>query len=302
MGGLLSLVSAQTYEDFDITFSGESKPARDEEKIYTRIQESLAKMAHNMKLIEDYTGCQELARKAMSTPSPENERAAFEGLLLSVESIAAFFNFSKSLDKIVQQLLLTLAQNANSLESQQALCTQLARLFDFVLRFDQTRMMRPNLSNDFSYYRRLLPKFYKHPDIKIKDDDASGMALFTAEHIPMNSCINKAAAAAIDQSAAVATVLSTMANSCCNMLRTKRFSNERTNVLCARAMTGAIVMFDNIDTMGAFSKRSPINIKMCVTILKREFAPKDFNPLLNAIHYSTKNFNDAPQGTQNLFD
>jgi len=67
-------------------------------------------------------------------------------------------------------------------------------------------------------------------------------------------------------------------------------------------MTGAIVMFDNIDTLGAFSKRSPINIKVCVTILKREFAAKDFNPLLNAIHYSTKNFNDAPQGTQNLFD
>jgi len=90
--------------------------------------------------------------------------------------------------------------------------------------------------------------------------------------------------------------------SCANMLKTKRFSNERTNVLCARAMTGAIVMFDNIDPMGAFSKRSAINVKVCVQLLKREFAPKDFNPLLNAIHYSTKNFNDAPQGTQNLFD
>jgi len=278
------------------------RPSDGEKEQYDKLENNFVEADRVLKLIEDYKGCQELARAAMSQPTPQNEKAAFEGLLLSVESIAAFFNFSKALDKIVQHLLLTLAQNANALESQQALCTQLARVFDFVLRFDQTRMMRPNLSNDFSYYRRLLPKFYKHPDIKIKDDDASGMALFTAEHIPMNSCINKAGAAAADQNPAVSSVLATLAMSCANMLKSKRFSNERTNVLCARAMTGAIVMFDNIDTLGAFAKRSPINIKLCVTLLKREFAPKDFNPLLNAIHYSTKNFNDAPQGTQNLFD
>jgi len=277
-------------------------PSASEKEQYDRLEQIFVEADRVMRLIEEYKGCQELARAAMSQPTPQNEKAAFEGLLLSVESIASFFNFSKALDKIIQQLLLTLAQNANSLDSQQALCTQLARVFDFVLRFDQTRMMRPNLSNDFSYYRRLLPKFYKHPDIKIKDDDASGMALFTAEHIPMNSCINKAAAAAIDQNSAVSTVLSIMAMSCCNMLKTKRFSNERINVLCARAMTGAIVMFDNIDTLGAFGNRSPINMKLCVTVLKREFTAKDFNPMLNAIHYSTKNFNDAPQGTQNLFD
>jgi len=279
-----------------------SKPTASEKEQFDKLEATFVEADRVLRLIEDHKGCQDLARMAMSQPTPQNEKAAFEGLLLSVESIAAFFNFSKALDKIVQHLLLTLAQNSNNLESQQALCTQLARVFDFVLRFDQTRMMRPNLSNDFSYYRRLLPKFNKHPDIKIKDDDASGMALFTAEHIPMNTCINKAGAAAADQNAQVSTVLATVAMSCANMLKTKRFSNERTNVLCARAMTGAIVMFDNIDPVGAFAKRSPINVKVCVTLLKREFAPKDFNPLLNAIHYSTKNFNDAPQGTQNLFD
>jgi len=284
-----------------IDFEGKEPSAAEREQ-YDKLEATFVEADRVLRLIEDYKGCQDLARMAMSQPTPQNEKAAFEGLLLSVESISAFFNFSKALDKIVQSLLLTLAQNANALETQQALCTQLARIFDFVLKFDQTRMMRPNLSNDFSYYRRLLPKFNKHPDIKIKDDDASGMALFTAEHIPMNSCINKAGASAASQDPEVSNVLATLAMSCANMLKAKRFNNERTNVLCARAMTGAIVMFDNIDPLGAFSKRSPINVKVCVQLLKREFAPKDFNPLLNAIHYSTKNFNDAPQGTQNLFD
>jgi len=284
-----------------IDFEGR-EPTASEREQFDKLESTFVEADRVLRLIEDYKGCHDLARMALSQPTPQNEKAAFEGLLLSVESISAFFNFSKALDKIVQNLLLTLAQNANALETQQALCTQLARIFDFVLKFDQTRMMRPNLSNDFSYYRRLLPKFQKHPDIKIKDDDASGMALFTAEHIPMNSCINKAGAAAAGQDPEVSNVLATLAMSCANMLKAKRFSNERTNVLCARAMTGAIVMFDNIDPLGAFSKRSPINVKVCVQLLKREFPPKDFNPLLNAIHYSTKNFNDAPQGTQNLFD
>jgi hypothetical protein len=48
----------------------------------------------------------------------------------------------------------------------QALAKQLADVFDFTLRFDQTRMKRPQLSNDFSYYRRLLPKHSQHANIK----------------------------------------------------------------------------------------------------------------------------------------
>jgi len=149
MGGLLSLVSAQTYEDFDITLNGESKPARDEEKIYSRIQESLAKMAPNMKLIEDYTGCQELARKAMSTPSPENERAAFEGLLTAVDSISSFFNYTKELEVVVPELLTTMASappsDAGVAAIPEALGFQLAQIFEFALEFDRVRMLRPNL-------------------------------------------------------------------------------------------------------------------------------------------------------------
>jgi len=53
-----------------------------------------------------------------------------------------------------------------ALGTQQALAKQLAMLLDFILEFDQRRMMRPHLSNDFSYYRRLLPKFNKHPKVE----------------------------------------------------------------------------------------------------------------------------------------
>jgi hypothetical protein len=240
----------------------------------------------------------------MSTPTPENEQEAFEGLLVAVDSISAFFNYAKQLEKVLPELLVTLAQpttdEKQTLADQQALAKQLADIFDFTLRFDQTRMMRPNLSNDFSYYRRLLPKFSKHPDIKVKDDEASGMALFTAEHIPMMSCLSKAAARALEKNEHVTTALSVMANSCMKMVKSKKFSKPETNLFCARAMTGSIVLFDHVDPISAFHKRSPILIKQCILLLKKEF-PKETS-LMNAIRFSTKNFRNAPSSIQDLFD
>jgi hypothetical protein len=304
MGGLLSLVSAQTYEEYDITLSGDSRPGPSEEKVFARVQESLSKIPHNMKLIEDYTGCQELARKAMSSPSPENERAAFEGLLGAVESISSFFNFTKELEAVVPDLLTTMASapptDGGSHLIPEALGYQLAQIMEFALEFDRVRMLRPNLSNDFSYYRRLLPKFNKHPNLRIKDDEASGMALFTAEHIPMMNCLCKATARAQEKNAQVGRVLAIMANSCRRAIANKRFSQASTNMTCARAMTAAIVISDHIDIFSVFNKKSPVAVKACILTLKKDF-PKEVS-LLNAIRYSTRHFNEAPPAIQDLFD
>jgi len=165
-------------------------------------------------------------------------------------------------------------------------------------------MMRPNLSNDFSYYRRLLPKFSKHPDVKVKDDDASGMALFTAEHIPMMSTLAKATKAHCEtaDAHAVELLLSTLANSCMRMVRMKKFSALETNWLCLRAMTGAIVLYDHL-TSNAFSKKSPIMIRECITLLRRDYmGQKEVEGLLNSIQYSTVSFKTAPSSVQELLD
>jgi hypothetical protein len=78
---------------------------------------------------------------------------------------------------VLPPLLTSLAEPSenkdHSLQDQQALAKQLALLFDFTLQFDQTRMMRPHLSNDFSYYRRLLPKFPKRADVMYVSFSAS---------------------------------------------------------------------------------------------------------------------------------
>jgi len=209
-------------------------PSASEKEQYDKLETTFVEAERVLKLIEDYKGCQDLARAAMSQPTPQNEKAAFEGLLVSVESIAAFFNFSKALDKIVQHLLLTLAQNANALDTQQALCKQLARVFDFVLRFDDAKMINPAIQNDFSYYRRSLSKHKNKVEVKIKDDLANRMSLFFAYPTPMlrvitETTVNMVKSNAIQKTEVVAG-FTLMANVCLEMVEMAKFSNATTNL------------------------------------------------------------------------
>lgn len=291
-------------------------PHKDPEfKTYDEVQELLKKCWDVRESINQYKGCQELARAAMSKPSAETEKAAFEGLLKAVESIRMFFDFSRELEKIFPKLMNALAEaievdHVCYLEEKPALTNQLATIFDFALQFDRVRMLRPNLSNDFSYYRRLLPKFNKHQDIKVKDDEASGMALFTAEHIPMTTCLAKSGAKAqemailksgSDAEGKIGNVLATMANSCLYLLKDDydNLTDDNRNFI-ARAMTGSVVIYDHVDHLGSFHRRTPISIKAIITMLKTKFQTE--LSLVNAIRYSTKNFRDAPDAIQSMFD
>jgi len=298
--------------EVQIDLENKVEATSEESKAFKECEEVLVDAKRVLAAIEEYKGCRELVRQAMSKPTKEKEQKAFEGLLEAVESISLFFEFSRSLERILPVLLDSLAparprdDGKHTLLAHQALARQLALVFDFTLRFDQTRMMRPNLSNDFSYYRRLLPKFSKHPDVKVKDDEASGMALFTAEHIPMMSTLAKAAKTFIDNAdnsvEGVQSLLSTMANSCMRLVKGKKFAAEETNWLCLRAMTGSIVLYDHV-TQQVFSKKSPIAIRECILLLKRDYAGhKDVDPLMNALHYSTVSFKTAPLSIQDLFE
>jgi len=304
MGLILGILKEREAESVFIDLEN-AVPTNREMEVYNLVDKVLARGQEVLRLLEEYKGCAELTRKAMSSPSVETETAAFEGLLMAVDSIATFFDFSKQLERALSELLLTLAQPAEaevkqSLADQQALARQLALIFDFALQFDALRMARPNLCNDFSYYRRLLPKFARRPDIKVKDDEASGMVLFTAEHIPMMTSLARGSASALQRNEHVTTALSVMANSCLKMIRGKKFENAATNLFCARAMTGAIVLFDHTDLQGVFHKKSPISIKQAILCLKKDFPNEQ--SLLNAIHYSTKTFRSAPSSVQELFD
>ena len=110
--------------------SADAKPTNQELPIYNLVGETLNRQNDVMKALVEYKGCQDLARKAMSSPTPENEQLAFEGLLASVDSVAMFYNYAKELEQVLPELLTTLTKDGAdckaSLSDQQALAKQLA--------------------------------------------------------------------------------------------------------------------------------------------------------------------------------
>lgn len=85
-------------------------------------------------------------------------------------------------------------------------------------------------------------------------------------------------------------VLATIANVCLHLVKSKKFNDPATDLLCVRAMVGCIVLFDHITLEGAFVKRSGINIRQAVQLVTKEFA--DQKALINALRYSTLHFSD----------
>jgi len=280
-----------------------AKPTEMETKVYERVQVVLARGEEVSKMIEDYKGCQDVARKAMATPNRETEEAAFAALVGAVEYIDAIFQQAKSLEEVTPLIIDALSvtpreekdKSKLSVGTCQALSAQFALLLDLALRFDQIRMRQPFLSNDFAFYRRLLPKFIRDPRVRIRDDDAGGMALFTAEVTPMMNAICRSAGRSSGRGNEVMAVI---ANSCYKMLKHKKLPQEF-NLLAARAMTGAAIVFDHVDVIGVFGKSSPVKVSQIIKMLKAEFS--EHQALLNGLQFTTKTFKNAPNSIQTLF-
>lgn len=309
-----SLFSGPKVEGVDIDLEA-IEPTDGEKKMYDEVDAVLSKREEIISELEDYKGCQHLAKAAMGTVGKGSktssddssaEKTCFDALIGAVNKIVLFNEYAEEIGAMFPRLLAFLSQDTEGksmagLDKQQALAIQLGQLLDFALKFDGLRMMKPQLSNDFSYYRRLLPKYSStHPGITVKEDLASSMALFTAEPTPMTNKLIKTTLKTMENNPGVTVVLSTLANSCMLMLKQNRFTNPETTLFCVRAMTGAFVLFDHVDEVGAFAKKSHVDVKQVVNILKKDWSKE--TSLINSIRYSTKNFSTAPDNVQALFD
>ena len=319
--GILASIFSGNDDDVFFDFSN-CKPAQHEEALHEEVNEILQYIPAILQSLVAYEGCGALIQKALNNNTAENENAAFQEVKENVVVIQQYYNFAKHLEVIVPKLLSALAAYignhhqmqsnssaacgssvpANDKSSQQAaLVKQLGEILDFALKFDEIKMTKPYLQNDFSFYRRLMPK--RHIDeLIISDEEANFISLFLAEHIPMMKVLIKVLSALVVDNEHVLTVLSAMANACASMVSTKRFASQDLNIFCLRAMAGAIVLFDHVDMLGAFRKKSPLHIKRCLTILTK--SPLDIKSAVAAVRYSTKHFNDddTEDALKELFD
>lgn len=314
MGGLISYISSQNHsEDIFLDFEKAQPQTEEEKEIHANVSAVLNKGPDILEKLSTYAGCEEHIRKAITNPSPQAEEETWEAVLPAVDQLKEFYDFSMDLEAVFPKLLVALCKNdpKANLANLQSLAKQLANVFDFVLRFDDLKMVNPAIQNDFSYYRRTLNRMKlskKDLNISIRDELANRMSLFFAYPTPMMNVINETTVKFLSQGEGVprenvTNALATMANVCQEMVGKGSFDNKETNMFCLRSMTGSIILFDHLHATGAFSRKSPIHIKGCITVLKT-FTGGPVDGLLNALRFTTIHLNDAetPANIRHLLD
>jgi len=303
MGHILSyLQSRQDYDEHLFIDFENAEPGTDEEKkIYAAVATVLDRGPRILERLRGYSGCEEFIRRAITTPGAETEEVAWEAIIPAVDQLKEFYDFSLDLESSFPKLLIALCKNdpKDSLASQQALAKQLADVLDFVLRFDDQKMVNPAIQNDFSYYRRTLNRMKmskKDLNLTIRDELANRMSLFFAYPTPMMKVLSETTVKFLSADSSgvprdnVVTALATIANVCHTMVDTRKFESPEVNLFCLRAMTGAIILYDHIHPNGAFTRKSQINIKGAVTLLKN-YGPS-IEGLVNALRFTTIHLND----------
>jgi hypothetical protein len=294
--------------------------------IQQRLNEFIATFPNQLSSLSAYTGCMELAKIAMSQPNVENETRAFEGLLESVRSIAYFYSFSKELETNCMECLQyltqpTLLETKNFAQENLSILYSLCDMFAMAMEWDEIRMHKAYLPNDFSYYRRLYPKFSKHPNITIKEEEASSTALFTAYVNPMNLAIQKAYSNVLERNPNVVYVLVTLVRVCHASLlhfsaihpthtttttSSSAFSPESPTpdrrMYLARVTCAALLAHDCCDATGIFSPNSPFKLRKTILLWKRDLHHDQYRSLCNSLQYQSKHFKDAKGKTRHLLE
>jgi len=304
MGALFSSGSSVDVSDIKMDFKND-EVLDAERELYDQVQTLLDEGKAVLDQLERYQDCGPSIRKALSNPSQENEREAFGMVKANVDIINGFYQFSKRAEKLFPQMLKNLAKDdeKSSIQQYQATSHRIADVLDFVLKFDELKMLRPGLQNDFSYYRRSLGKHMQDKDLTVRDDEASFISLFIAQPIPMMTAVARATTELMNESpqfhSHVPKVLATISNVCLHVVK-KGDQEAAMNLMCVRAMVGSIVLFDHVSAEGAFVKRSGINVRQAVQLLVKEYS--DQQALLNAIRYSAPHFSDdsTPSAITNM--
>lgn len=314
MGSLISYIQGGgPSEDLFLDFENAMPETEEEKAIHATVGEVLNKGPEILEKLSSYQGCEEYIRKAITNPSAETEEEAWNSVLPAVDQLKEFYDFSLELEDCFPKLLVALCKDdpKASLANLQSLAKQLADVFDFVLRFDDLKMVNPAIQNDFSYYRRTLNRMKlskKDLNISIRDELANRMSLFFAYPTPMMNVINEttvkflAAGDGVPRDN-VTNALATMANVCHEMVERKKYEAATTNMFCLRCMTGSIILYDHLHAQGAFHKRSAIHIKSCITVLKN-YTGGPTDGLLNALRFTTIHLTDAdtPANIKHLLD
>jgi hypothetical protein len=251
-------------------------------------------------VVDSYKGCGELIRQAMQNPSDEAvQLTMFEGMFSNVERIKGFYTLAKSIDDISAKLVRHMIETRSFTP---ALLKVFAQLLNASLRFDRSKMMHPEIQNDFSQYRRALQKNQRHPGVPVNDIEANNVSMFIAQATPVISSLSSTLDNLQRQGKDVAKFLADFAHICCAFVMREKAQTPEHAVLALSAMTVAFILYDNISPVGVFGKGSHIDVKTCVGQLRVLSDVENRGILCDALHYSTRSFDKAADGIKRVIE
>ncbi|KAI7849889.1 hypothetical protein BDC45DRAFT_263917 [Circinella umbellata] len=312
----------------DLGFDIENaKPSPDEADLYNQLTVLLVQPAPSLlESLKNYRSASDFIRDAIASPTPENEDKAWDAVSPTVDMLRDFYEYASELEENIPRLLSVLCQGDvnKNLEKHQGLTKLFADILDFVFEFDYWKMRNPTLQNDFSYYRRMLQRgrYGRASDESVsdlrsamlEDDQANRISLFIAYPTPMLKRVIDTSTEFVTKNRlqkSVSDCLAALWSTCYHTVNKKgaQKSSQRPEVstFFLKVMVVSIILYDHIDSHGAFTKNSPINIKHSVKIIQNNVQvpsaeKSSTSNLMSALRYNSKHLNDdsTPKAIKNV--
>jgi hypothetical protein len=238
--------------------------------------------------LQNYHGNAESIRMALSNSGDADlQRESFSNLCPNIDIIAKFHRLSVEIAQHVTILANELV-TIDKVKEHLPFVQLLGNIFLFAFEFDQLKMIKPEIQNDFSFYRRSLDSAATHGnnDIPLPSDEANVVSMWLAVGLPMQGSVSAPLKAD-------SIVLVHMANIAFGMLARKIPVSDDDKIKLVKIMIISVIMYDRVCGVpgGVFTSQSAIKVKRCIQVLKRD-GGNNAQQLAQCIKYSTIHYND----------
>ena len=153
---------------------------------------------------------------------------------------------------IVDQGLGMIADSA-ALQEHPSVAKVVGDLLVFAFNFDQEKMMKPAIQNDFSFYRRVLPKVVGRVVTPIDESVAGVISMFVAENTPFISALSNGLKNYMP--------FANLANLCAGMVNRGALELPENQEHVLKVMVTSIVLYDRKTVTGVFNS-SPVKVSL----------------------------------------
>jgi len=295
MGALFSkFVKNDTLKNYSPDFQNATPEAKDQE-LHTRAENVVTLGKEQLQALDSYVVATETVKRALENPNAESE--CFEEVLPNIEALNSFYSFSVKLAETIEALLLRMAEeNDQPGVPFEALAVRYAELLKVAIEWDCAKMMKSNLINDLSFYRRCMDRQAANHNLPVSPDATTHISMMLAQALPMlNACMTKCKLTA-SRKPEVATAAARLSEISRLLIQNSKFGETSVYYsLCLYSMAGSFVLCDSISKSGAFKSKA-VNagkvVKMAAKTWPERFSDQiaASNQAKNLLQYAAPNY------------